>query len=65
MSKKMREDEAIDFTFTLGVDTAFRVAQSMSEESTLKKEDVPQVTVENMFLILLRSQLKIQNFGQK
>lgn len=43
MTKRMPEDEAIDFTFTLGVDTAFRVAQSMSEESTLKKEDVPQV----------------------
>jgi hypothetical protein len=36
----MPEDEAIDFTFTLGVDTAFRVAQSMSEESTLKKDRI-------------------------
>ena len=38
----MPEDEAIDFTFKMGVDTAHGVAQSMSEESTLKREDVPQ-----------------------
>ena len=41
----MPEDEAIDFTFKMGVDTAHGVAQSMSEESTLKREDVPQGTI--------------------
>jgi len=43
MKKAMPEDEAIDFNFTIGQDTAYQVAQSMSVESTLKTEFVPQV----------------------
>ena len=46
----MPEDEAIDFTFKMGVDTAHGVAQSMSEESTLKREDVPQGTIKQKTL---------------
>ena len=54
MTKRMPEDEAIDFTFTLGVDTSHSVAQAMHVESTLKKEDIPKGTIQmhkNVFKI--------------
>ena len=42
--RRMPEDEAIDFTFRYGTDSALQVAKDMASESTLNVVDIPLVS---------------------